>query len=346
MSRLLTFAAAFLLTNIADAAQRTFVSTNGVDASLSCSLASPCRSFGKAITVTDPNGEIIVLDSGGYGRVTIDRSVSIIAPPGVHAGISVFAGDNGIDINTPGVKVSLRGISINGQGGNFGVNFSSGTELHVDACVISNMASPGLFAGAGSVYVHNTLIRDGSADGLVASNATVQISRTRLEANATDGLYVASTARVHVRDSVITNNGDIGVAVIAGPLTRVDVENTTISANGQNGVWILSSVASKAEVTITRSVIARNGAAGTFDGVGAIDNVHLSVTDSTITGNYGEGVFAGSGATVVVSNNVVTKNAFNGFLNVSSTFKSRGNNTVEDNFGGVSSGVITPIGGL
>jgi hypothetical protein len=92
--------------------------------------------------------------------------------------------------------------------------------------------------------------------------------------------------------------------------------------------------------------LARNGAAGTFDGVGAIDNVHLSITDSTITGNYGEGVFAGSGATVVVSNNVVTKNALNGLLNVSSTFKSRGNNTVEDNFGGVSSGPITLIGGL
>ena len=80
--------------------------------------------------------------------------------------------------------------------------------------------------------------------------------------------------------------------------------------------------------------------------IGAIDNVHLSITDSTITGNYGEGVFAGSGATVVVANNVVTKNALNGFLNISSTFKSRGNNTVVDNFGGVSSGPITPIGGL
>jgi hypothetical protein len=43
-------------------AQRTFVSTSGNDAN-ACSLTAPCRSFGAAITQTDPNGEIIVLDS-------------------------------------------------------------------------------------------------------------------------------------------------------------------------------------------------------------------------------------------------------------------------------------------
>jgi hypothetical protein len=84
---------------------------------------------------------------------------------------------------------------------------------------------------------------------------------------------------------------------------------------------------------------------GSFDGVGAIDNVHLSIADSTITGNYGDGIFAGSG-TVVATNNIVTKNAQNGFDNIVATFKSRGNSTVEDNFGGASSGTITPIGGL
>src|SRR4030095_3210618 len=107
-----------LVASSVDAAQRTFVSVSGHDTSPSCSIANPCRSFDKAITVTDPDGEIVVLDSGGYGRVTIDRSVSIIAPPGVYAGISVFPGETGVISNTAGVKIVLRGVLLNGQSGN------------------------------------------------------------------------------------------------------------------------------------------------------------------------------------------------------------------------------------
>ena len=96
-------------------AQRTFVASNGNDAN-ACSLAAPCRGFARAITQTSANGEIIVLDSAGYGAVTIDRSVTITAPAGVYAGISVFTGA-GITVATPGAAVTLRGLTINGQGG-------------------------------------------------------------------------------------------------------------------------------------------------------------------------------------------------------------------------------------
>ena len=57
------------------------------------------------------------MDSAGYGAVTITQSVSIIAPAGIYAGISVFGGD-GVTVNAPGAIVVLRGLSINGQGGN------------------------------------------------------------------------------------------------------------------------------------------------------------------------------------------------------------------------------------
>src|SRR5512138_668523 len=77
------------------AAQRTFVSTSGVN-NPACSLAAPCRDFAAAIAATSVNGEVIVLDSGGYGPVTITQSASIIAPPGVYAGISVSAGLDGV----------------------------------------------------------------------------------------------------------------------------------------------------------------------------------------------------------------------------------------------------------
>src|SRR5215468_5945869 len=68
----------------ADAAgpQRAFVSTGGNDAN-PCSLAAPCRGFAAAVTAVAASGEVIVLDSGGYGPVVINKPVDITAPPGV-----------------------------------------------------------------------------------------------------------------------------------------------------------------------------------------------------------------------------------------------------------------------
>src|SRR5260221_14720774 len=94
---------------VAHAAQRTFVASTGNDAN-PCTLAQPCRNFTAAIAQTSANGEVIVLDSAGYGTIVspITQSISIIAAPGVYAGISVFTGD-GITINGGSIKVVLRG---------------------------------------------------------------------------------------------------------------------------------------------------------------------------------------------------------------------------------------------
>jgi hypothetical protein len=64
--------AANALSVFAVAPQRTFASTGGDDAN-SCSLTAPCRGFAAAIVAVASGGEVIVLDSGGYGVVTIGR---------------------------------------------------------------------------------------------------------------------------------------------------------------------------------------------------------------------------------------------------------------------------------
>jgi hypothetical protein len=57
---------------------RTYVSSvNGNDAN-DCNRLTPCRTFQVAHNKTLPNGEITVLDPGGYGAVTITRNISII----------------------------------------------------------------------------------------------------------------------------------------------------------------------------------------------------------------------------------------------------------------------------
>jgi len=76
---------------------------------------APCRTFGQAISQTNQGGEVIVLDSAGYGPTTINKAISLIAPPGVYAGISVFTGD-GIDIQAGSSDtVIVRGLTVNDQ---------------------------------------------------------------------------------------------------------------------------------------------------------------------------------------------------------------------------------------
>jgi hypothetical protein len=58
-------------------ATRTFISGGGDDVN-PCSLTAPCRTFAGVITRTTAGGEIDVLDSAGFGGVTITKSISIV----------------------------------------------------------------------------------------------------------------------------------------------------------------------------------------------------------------------------------------------------------------------------
>lgn len=90
------------------------------------------------MTATSAVGEVIVLDSGGYGSMTITKSVSVIAPPGVYAGISVFSG-HGITVTTATTDtVKLEGLAINNQGASGdGIRFGGAGTLVVDRLEIT-----------------------------------------------------------------------------------------------------------------------------------------------------------------------------------------------------------------
>ena len=74
------FAAAMMSVLVAAPAQaqatRTWVSGVGDDAN-PCSRTAPCKTFAGAISKTAANGEINVLDPGGFGAVTITKSITI-----------------------------------------------------------------------------------------------------------------------------------------------------------------------------------------------------------------------------------------------------------------------------
>src|SRR5467141_4932995 len=88
-------------------ATRTWVSGVGDDAN-PCSRTAPCKTFAGAISKTATGGEINVLDPGGFGAVTITKSISIIST--FEAGV-LASGSSGIVVNAPdGSKVLLEGL--------------------------------------------------------------------------------------------------------------------------------------------------------------------------------------------------------------------------------------------
>src|SRR6266478_5865645 len=92
-------------------ATRTWVSGVGDDVN-PCSRTAPCKTFAGAISKTAAGGEISVLDPGGFGAVTITKSITINGD-GTLAGLLASL-TNGIIVNA-GVndKVVIRGLSIN-----------------------------------------------------------------------------------------------------------------------------------------------------------------------------------------------------------------------------------------
>ena len=213
------------------AAQRTFVAPNGVDIN-PCSIAQPCRSFGAAIGRTASGGEVIALESAGYGPVLITQSVSIVAPQGVYAGISVASGQTGVAINGANIVVALRGLSINGVGtGSLGgVVFQQGARLRIEGCVVSNIFASGIVqhAADSEMVVLDTIVRDNNGSGaVVQTNGSAVFDNYRAEHNAGDGVYVVAVstlAHATIRRSVLSHNGGAGVfAVIPAKLARTQL---------------------------------------------------------------------------------------------------------------------------
>ena len=95
-------------------ATRTWVSGVGDDAN-PCSRTAPCKTFAGAISKTAAAGEINVLDPGGFGGVTITKSITI-SSESFEAGVLV-SGTNAIVINAAAADiVILRGLDIEGLG--------------------------------------------------------------------------------------------------------------------------------------------------------------------------------------------------------------------------------------
>ncbi len=267
------------------AVQRTHVSAafgSDSNTATNCTAAAPCRFFQAAMTVTDTDGEVVVLDSGGYGAVTITKSLSLIAPTGVYAGISVFPGADGVTIATPGVNVVLRGISINSQGGNNGINMTAGASLTVENCVITNFSSIGtagiLVSIAASVGVRDTALRGNNIGIYVLGGATAIVARTTVAGIAGSGfgifvynLNAGITTSAAITDSTFSGGqvGIFGRSEAANANVRVSVIRSTIAKNSF-GIQAQSFFGAPSVVTVSETMVTNNGTGLVQSGTGAV----------------------------------------------------------------------------
>jgi hypothetical protein len=270
------YAIAGAATPAAAQATRTWVSGVGDDVN-PCSRTAPCKTFAGAISKTAIGGEINCLDPGGYGAVTINKSLTIDCH---YTEGGALAGGNGITVNdslsaTPGTAVVfLRGLDIFGVNPpSNGVRFITGAALHIEDSVIRRFnatnSSGVSFAptGAAKLYISNSTIADNSVSSTGAGievapvagggNAKVVLTNVRIRNNASDGVRLKSAN---------------------GPVT-VLIENCDISGNIQ-GVAALGG-ANALQVMISNSQIANNNVIGLI----ANSNAVVRVFSTSITGN-------------------------------------------------------------
>src|SRR5690349_7535257 len=79
-------------------ATRTWVSGVGDDVN-PCSRTAPCKTFAGAISKTASGGEIDCLDPGGFGTITITKSIVIEGTTGAGFGSILNSGVNGVNVN-------------------------------------------------------------------------------------------------------------------------------------------------------------------------------------------------------------------------------------------------------
>ena len=302
-------AACFYAAPASAQATRTWVSGVGDDAN-PCSRTAPCKTFAGAISKTAAGGEINCLDPGGFGGVTITKSISIICDH-VLGGVLV-SGTNAITINAGANDVVvLSGLNIEGVGtGLSGIRFLAGRTLIVRNTMISGFNATSAGNGNGIIF------RPGGNSELFVTDTQILDTGS---ANNGSAIEVAPTAtgsaRVTIRNVGLFDNANNGIRLNTTGVTNLrginaSIDSTDMSGNA-NGLSVVGG-GTNAGVLVANSTISMNGGIGIVtSGATAI----VRVGDSTITGN-GIGLQANSSSQILsYDTNRVDGNDANGSFN-------------------------------
>jgi hypothetical protein len=283
-------------------ATRTWVSGVGDDAN-PCSRTAPCKTFAGAISKTAVNGEINCLDPGGYGTVTITKSITLDCRQTL--GSILNAGTNGINIPFDSFTatgetrktVRLRGLTLNGADtGLIGIRItgttgSANSEVFIEQCLIDGdfggtaIGISDERSGGGELYISDTTVRNASSVGIhidplagTATGARIDASLDNVRAqNSIFGISVSSAARVMISRSVFSGNTTAGIEA-NGPFAASEV-NVSHSVSSGNGTGIQNDGGTTIRISDTDVAFNGTGLGGTI----------MSFGNNRISGNGSAG---------------------------------------------------------
>jgi hypothetical protein len=197
-------------------ATRTWVSGVGDDAN-PCSRTAPCKTLAGTISKTAEYGEINAIDPGGFGAVTITKSIIIDLSP--YEGGVLASGTNGINIAAqPDDTVTLRGLDIVGFqsgaacGTGSGIRITSAGKVRVEDSRISQMQR--------AIWAQPT------------SAVDLLVNRVDLADNCTGGVALEPAAGGSVRATVVNSAiSNSGTALRAAGGATAWLGNTTVFGN-------------------------------------------------------------------------------------------------------------------
>jgi Right handed beta helix region len=252
-------------------ATRTWVSGVGDDAN-PCSRTAPCKTFAGAISKTAKDGEISVLDPGGFGTISITKSITINGTHGAGFGSILASFTFGVSVNitdAADLRKSVRLVALNINGASTGTN---GVQI----------------LAATRVSVEDTII-----DGFTNRG----ISDTRTNANA----------QLFVTDCTVRNTVQSGVVVLPGANGSISavIDNLRSEGSTSNGgaSFDASAAGSSVKATVRNSFLAGHSAAGINIG----GNSTVAVQNCVLSHN-GQGISAGAPATMVLEGSFITNN--------------------------------------
>jgi hypothetical protein len=286
-------------------ATRTWVSGVGNDAN-PCSRTAPCKTFAGAISRTAAGGEISVLDPGGYGAVSITKSITIDGGGGQVASILASA-TQGIIVNAGANDVvTLRNIRINGVKGTpfpglNGVRFLAGAALHIENCTIFGFSQNAIDVNVNTAAPVRVSVTDSvlsnNAGGLAAKNAGagpvfLTLQRTTMSQNSNFGVKVDGSGNgavlAAVSDSHLAANGT-GVLAQGGPAPAATIQLTRSTVVHSTSVGA-QSTGLNAFVFVSNTLMSGNGTAVQAVGAGSLQTYQNNAIDA----NLAPGAFTGT----------------------------------------------------
>lgn len=216
----------------------TYVSAAGTDTGGCSSLSTACRTFVYAIGQTTPGGVMTASTAGNFGRLTINKAITVSGVPG--ATVKPAGASNAIDINAPSAAVEISGLEI--EGSSFGANavdVANAGKLTLKNCNIHNFSGDGIiFRNSTKFLIEDTILSNlgGSGVSVRESNPVVTVGAlNRVSVNgAFHGVFVHYNNRVSVTDTVVVNS-DTGYRVMG--LAKLEISNSSARHNVSYGIF-------------------------------------------------------------------------------------------------------------